>query len=145
MVLIQADEQFKTIDRVVSMSDGSGSTLDSLTGGTEPGTERRPVRGSMMLDMVHQMRDGRRIEECGQPHQRDSETERDADAHFMWNLVLYAPSIRGFDVTIGARNLVGRREAVPTSDEVDRDGGETPITTFPGEGREFFARVGFSY
>jgi hypothetical protein len=34
----------------------------------------------MMLGMVHQMGYGRRIEECGQPHQRDDETERDQTA-----------------------------------------------------------------
>ena len=73
MVLIQADEQFKTIDRVIPVRHWNGHSLDPLSGGTKPGTERRPVHGSMMLDMVHQMRDGRRIEECGQPHQRDSE------------------------------------------------------------------------
>ena len=80
MVLIQADEQFKTIDRVIPVRHWNGHSLDPLSGGTKPGTERRPVHGSMMLDMVHQMRDGRRIEECGQPHQRDSETERDQTA-----------------------------------------------------------------
>lgn len=77
MVRIHADERFQTIDRVISVRDRSGSPFHSLSGGAEPGAERRPVRARMVLDMVHQVRHGRRVEERSQPHQGHGETERD--------------------------------------------------------------------
>ncbi len=72
---------------------------------------------------------------------------RMADMNLRWNLVLYAPDLwkTGVDVTLGARNLLGTREEVPTSDEIDRDGGAMPVVVFPGEGREIYARIGYSY
>ena len=78
-------------------------------------------------------------------HTRDPDLE--AREHWAWNLVLYAPNLgkTGIDATLGVRNLAGRREQVPTSDEVDRDGGTSPIYVIPGERREFFARLGYSY
>lgn len=80
MIGIHADKRFQTIDRVISVRNRSGSPLDSLPGGAEPGAERRPVRARMVLRMVHQMGNSRRIEERGQPHQRHDETERDRAA-----------------------------------------------------------------
>lgn len=68
-----------------------------------------------------------------------------APAWLGWNAVIYVPDVQKFDLTVGVRNIIGTRERVPTSDEVDRDGGMTPIYTVPGEGREFFARLGYSY
>lgn len=76
MIGIHADERLQTIDRVISVRDRSGSPLDSLPGGAEPGAERRPVRARMVLGMVHQMGNSRRIKEPGQPYQRHNETER---------------------------------------------------------------------
>jgi outer membrane receptor for ferrienterochelin and colicins len=71
--------------------------------------------------------------------------DRRARAHVGWNVALYAPDLKGFDVTLGARNLVGKREEIPTSDEVDRDAGAMPVVVMPGEAREIYARIGFSY
>jgi outer membrane receptor for ferrienterochelin and colicins len=71
------------------------------------------------------------------------ETGGRTDAWVGWNVALYAPAlVGGLDLTVGARNLVGRREQVPVGDEADR---ATPIYTIPGEGREVYLRVGYSY
>jgi len=70
---------------------------------------------------------------------------RDAKAFFGWNVVLHLPSWNGVDATLAARNIIGTREEVPTSDEFDRDGGMTPLVVVPGEGRELFLRVGYSF
>ncbi len=69
---------------------------------------------------------------------------------------LYVPNLllaaRGVDLTLGVRNLVGRREDVPAPEDFDRPDLTTPepddvavIATVPGEGRELFVRVGYAY
>jgi len=64
------------------------------------------------------------------------------------NATLYIPDIRGFDVTMGARNLLGKRDLTPAPDDYDRF--PDPMTTtivprIPGEGREVYVKVGYSY
>ena len=65
-----------------------------------------------------------------------------ADAFVAWNLAAYLPSVAGFDVTVGVRNLLGQREAVPAPEDYDRG---AAIATLPGEGRELYARLGYRY
>ena len=65
-----------------------------------------------------------------------------AAAYVLWNLTLYAPNLRGFDLTAGVRNLLGTREEVPAPEDYDRD---DVIPILPGEGREFYARLGYRY
>jgi hypothetical protein len=76
----------------------------------------------------------------------DGTASPDAKTWVGWALTLYAPNIRGFDVTIGVRNLIGKRDMLPAPGDYDRS---TPdavvIPRIPGEGREFFAKVGYSY
>jgi iron complex outermembrane receptor protein len=66
-----------------------------------------------------------------------------ADPVLRWNAALYAPDVRGFDVTIGVRNLLGVREQAPLSDDYDRDAGILPWIS--GEAREFYARLGHTF
>jgi outer membrane receptor for ferrienterochelin and colicins len=68
----------------------------------------------------------------------------DAEAFWRWNVVIYVPSVNGFDVTVGVRNLLGVREQIPAQSDYDRVSG---VSTYlvPGEGRELFARVGYRY
>jgi iron complex outermembrane receptor protein len=66
----------------------------------------------------------------------------DAPAFLAWNVAVYLPRWHGFDVTLGVRNLAGTREHVPAQD--DYDSSDRTVTYIPGEGREFYARVGYS-
>jgi outer membrane receptor protein involved in Fe transport len=75
---------------------------------------------------------------------------RSADPWLGWNLAAYVPDLRGLDLTVGVRNLIGTREQIPAQEDYDRtDGlsgdGSVPIYTIPGEGRELYARVGYRY
>ena len=65
-----------------------------------------------------------------------------AAAYVLWNLTVYAPKLAGFDLTAGVRNLLGTREEVPAPEDYDRD---DVIPILPGEGREFYARLGYRY
>jgi outer membrane receptor protein involved in Fe transport len=75
----------------------------------------------------------------------------DADAWLGWNVIVYAPDLHGLDVTVGVRNVLGRRQPVVASDDFDRhpDPANPDMTVVvpvvPGEGREIFARVGYRY
>ncbi len=70
-----------------------------------------------------------------------------ARAFLDWNATVYVPDFwGGVDLTIGARNIFGRREEVPAQEDFDRtDPAELRLPTMPGEGREFFARLGYRY
>ena len=63
------------------------------------------------------------------------------------NATLYVPDLKGFDVTAGVRNILGTRDEIPAPGDYDRF--PDPTTTIvvpkiPGEGREFFIKVGYS-
>ena len=67
---------------------------------------------------------------------------------FGLNATLYFPSVRGFDITAGGRNLIGKRDLTPAPDDYDRF--PDPMTTIvvprlPAEGREVYVKVGYSY
>lgn len=70
----------------------------------------------------------------------------DAEAFVGWNATVYIPNLWGFDLTIGARNILGRREDVPAQEDYDRtDPEELLVPIVPGEGRELYARLGYRY
>lgn len=63
------------------------------------------------------------------------------------NATIYVPDVKGFDVTAGVRNILGKRDEIPAPGDYDRF--PDPSTTIvvpkiPGEGREFFIKVGYS-
>jgi len=70
-----------------------------------------------------------------------------------WNATIYAPNIAGFDVTAGVRNLLGTRDLIPAPGDYDRTvPGSTPgmsgsfvVPRVPGEGREVYVKIGYSY
>jgi len=71
-----------------------------------------------------------------------------ADPFVGWNLAVYFPDVRDFDVTIAARNLIGRRDQTPAQEDYDRtddDGATIRTPVLPGEGREIHARVGYRF
>lgn len=62
------------------------------------------------------------------------------------NVIAYLPAIHGFDITLAARNLLGRRDLMPAPGDYDRSlPTEVVIPRIPGEGREVYLRVGYSY
>jgi iron complex outermembrane receptor protein len=65
------------------------------------------------------------------------------------NLTVYAPNVRGFDVTAGVRNLIGTRQSIVAAGDFDRLDPLTMTTTtvpvIPGEGRELYVKVGYNY
>jgi outer membrane receptor protein involved in Fe transport len=75
----------------------------------------------------------------------------DAGAWLGIGAAIHAPSLWGLDVTLGVRNLLGRREQVPAQSDYDRvseqDGTlrNAPIHTLPGAGRELFVRIGYEH
>lgn len=78
---------------------------------------------------------GERSVPAGEPEARQ------VPRHVMWNAVLYLPSWHGFDITLGARNLLGRRERVPAAEDFTDADGEL-VGSVPGEGRELYVRLG---
>jgi len=76
-------------------------------------------------------------------------TTRDPTVHTRafvgWNAAVYFPELRGFDVTIGARNLIGKRELLPSQEDYDRTMPPATVPALPGEGREVYARVGYRF
>jgi outer membrane receptor for ferrienterochelin and colicins len=66
-----------------------------------------------------------------------------------WNATLYAPSIAGFDVTAGVRNILGTRDLVPAPGDYDRTMSTSVpsaiVPRVPAEGRELYVKIGYSY
>jgi outer membrane receptor for ferrienterochelin and colicins len=61
------------------------------------------------------------------------------------NLAVYFPNVRGFDITVGGRNLAGR-ETVPAQSDYNRTSpSNIDVITIPGPGPEVFARVGYRF
>ena len=61
------------------------------------------------------------------------------------NAALYFPAVRGMDITVGARNILFRREEHPVQEDFDRQDGSILVDRIPGEGFEAYARVGYSF
>ena len=62
-----------------------------------------------------------------------------------WNWTVYAPDIRGVDITAGVRNLLGVRDHVVAPGDYDRTNTGTLVPYVPGEGREIYVKVGYRY
>jgi outer membrane receptor protein involved in Fe transport len=76
------------------------------------------------------------------------EPESEAPAWLGWNATVYVPNVRGVDVTIGVRNIIGKREYVVAPGDYDRarpDMSTITIPRLPGEGRELYAKVGYRF
>ncbi len=63
------------------------------------------------------------------------------------NAIIYIPAVSGFDITAGVRNIIGTRDLMPAPADYDRFDAPTSVTIarIPGEGREFFLKLGYSY
>lgn len=76
----------------------------------------------------------------------DDNPSPDSPAWLGLNLVAYVPNIRGFDITLATRNLLGKRDQLPAAGDYDRDvPTSVVIPRVPGEGREVYLKVGYAY
>jgi hypothetical protein len=71
----------------------------------------------------------------------------ESPAWWGWNATIYAPNVvAGFDFTAGVRNILGTRDLMPAPGDYDRSVPAALIVPrVPGEGREFYAKLGYSY
>jgi hypothetical protein len=86
------------------------------------------------------------------PTRPDADTGNESPASpawVNWNWTVYVPNVHGCDITAGVRNLIGKRDLVPAPGDYDRYDATTSTTTtiprVPGEGREVYVKVGYSY
>ena len=64
------------------------------------------------------------------------------------NATVYVPNLRGFDLTAGVRNIIGKRDLQPAPGDSDRFPEMQPtvlVPRIPGEGREVYVKVGYAY
>jgi iron complex outermembrane receptor protein len=119
------------------VEDGDGNPI----AGAPEVTAAFGVSTPRLLDRVHLSTE---LDLVGPRATRDPAVE--AERYVGWNATVYVPDLRGFDLTIGARNLIGRREQVPGQEDYDRT---TPapatLAILPGEGREIYARLGYRF
>jgi iron complex outermembrane receptor protein len=80
-----------------------------------------------------------RADENGDPSPR-------SPAWVGWNWTIYVPNLRGFDLTAGVRNLIGKRDQLPAPGDYDRSLPDVQtVPRVPGEGRELYVKLGYSY
>ena len=65
-------------------------------------------------------------------------------AHVGLAVVLFAPDVKGMDVTFGGRNLLGAEE-VPAQQDYNRTSPRVSVLRVPGPGREVFLRMGYRF
>ncbi len=77
----------------------------------------------------------------------DGDPSPASPAWYGLNVTVHAPHVRGFDLTIGARNLLGTRDQLPAPGDYDRNASPNTVVIprVPGEGREIYVKVGYSY
>ncbi len=122
---------------------GNVVNAPALTGGIGISTPK-------LADLMHLSVEGRYIGERAVRLDASGNPQPDSPAWVGLNANIYIPNIRGFDFTLGVRNIIGVRDLVVTPGDYDRinqSSGETVavIPRVPGEGREFFAKVGYSF
>ena len=76
----------------------------------------------------------------------DGNPSPESPTYVGWNWTIYVPNLRGFDLTAGVRNVIGTREQVPAPGDYDRSLPDVlTVPRVPGEGRELYVKLGYSY
>ncbi|HEY4176641.1 MAG TPA: TonB-dependent receptor plug domain-containing protein [Kofleriaceae bacterium] len=97
-------------------------------------------RRATRMALIYQNQDPNNPEEAGLAQYSDG-----------WvgiNGVVYFPNVRGFDITAGVRNIIGTRDLMPAPgdyDVVKEDGSTQRVPRVPGEGRELYLKVGYTF
>ncbi len=135
-----------TVARIGS-GDGSGPVAFGDVVGAPAVTATFGVSTPKLWDRAHLSAEGVVL---SRRHTRPDETGNALPDSKAWtgiNATIYVPDLKGFDVTAGVRNILGKRDEIPAPGDYDRF--PDPATTIvipkiPGEGREFFIKVGYS-
>ncbi len=102
-------------------------------------TAQLGVSSQLIAELFHVSGEVTYLSERGT--QNEDET---VPAHVGANVVVYLPDVNGFDITVGARNLVAREE-VPAQSDYNRTMPRVEVLRVPGPGREVFARAGYRF
>jgi outer membrane receptor for ferrienterochelin and colicins len=104
------------------------------------------VSSQLLFDLLHASTELYFVSSRG-----TQDPSQEVDPYLGWNMTAYFPDIRdlkGLDLTVGARNLLGREE-VPAQSDYNRTvlgrQGVLPVLVVPGPGRELFARLGYRF
>lgn len=133
--------------RVGSATSGSSLSYGSVVNAPKL-TASGGVSSPKLLDYAHLSAE---LQFIGERTTRADEAGTPSPSSPAWtglNLTAYAPDIRGFDVTLGVRNLIGTRDLMPAPADYDRFPVGEPVVhvaRIPGEGREIHVKVGYSY
>ncbi|HET9621947.1 MAG TPA: TonB-dependent receptor [Kofleriaceae bacterium] len=124
-----------------------------FTYGVVPNAPRYTASGGLstpkLFDRVHASTELMYIGERPTRLAADGGPSPASPAWLGWNATLYAPNVGGFDFTVGVRNILDKRDLLPAPGDYDRTAANgTDVVTVarvPGEGREFYAKIGYSY
>jgi len=135
-------------------------TLDrSVTAGNCDTRQNAPVfigkaglSSQLLAKLFYLSGELRYISERGTQDTAGTQNNNTVAAYTGLDLVAYAPDVHGVDVTLGARNLVGR-EQLPAQSDYNRalyNAGtntltQVPVYETPGPGRTVFVRVGYRF
>ncbi len=76
----------------------------------------------------------------------DGNRSPESPAWIGWNWTIYVPNLRGFDLTAGVRNVIGKRDQMPAPGDYDRSLPDVlTVPRVPGEGRELYVKLGYSF
>jgi outer membrane receptor protein involved in Fe transport len=127
-------------------SDGFDNlTLDQIKGNCDA-RQNAPVlvakagaSSQLLFEEVHLSSQVAYISERG-----TQDPDAPAPAYVGLDVIVYAPDLGGFDLTVGGRNLIGREE-VPAQSDYNRTTPRVELLRVPGPGREVFARMGYRF
>ncbi len=150
---VEIEGSYRSSEGWLAFGGGAYTKVESFIddgSGTDPMAEAVPgapelsavlgVSSPLLADKFHLSGEGHFV---GPRLTRDDVDFTETDPYLGLSLAAYAPDLGGFDLTVGVRNLIGKREQVPAPEDFDREGGSLFI--LPGEGREVYARLGYRH
>lgn len=131
--------QVGTEDEMGELVYGGVTNAPRISGGAGVSTPR-------ILDIAHLSAEGVVIGPRPTRPDIDGNESPESPAWLGVNVTVYAPNVRGFDITASVRNVIGKRDLMPAPGDYDRTQPEDLVLArVPGEGREVYVKVGYSY